>query len=356
MLFAVLTYNFMLIGLDFIALLLIAKQRSWIGCFCTLAGHLLALLALAVFMVGPSFAGLNLVSYGLFLHLPLVWIGASMIFFSRNRFLSGFTCCAGLLVVGIGVDAFLIEPQWLEITHQKVKSPKLDAPIRIAVVADLQTDRLGAYERNVFQKLAAESPDMILFAGDYLQAGQDSWFGLAKQYESFFEEIDLSAPLGVFAVGGNTDHPRWREIFSRVSATASAKTQATRSSDCQITQLSVADSFDTQLRVAGSDLYHIVLGHAPDFALGEVSADLLIAGHTHGGQVRIPFLGPIMTMSAVPRSWATGLTKIPHGGMLAVSRGIGMERGNAPRLRFLCRPQLMLLDLIPSQAGADEAR
>ena len=115
-----------------------------------------------------------------------------------------------------------------------------------------------------------------------------------------------------------------------------------------VTSLSVADSrFGARLEdVEG---LHIVFGHAPDFALHDVAdADVLIAGHTHGGQVRLPFVGPLITLSRVPRAWAAGQTELPGGAQLFVSRGIGMERGHAPRLRFLCRPELMIIDLLPA--------
>ena len=89
------------------------------------------------------------------------------------------------------------------------------------------------------------------------------------------------------------------------------------------------------------------MGHTPDFSLGQVEAELLIAGHTHGGQVQLPFLGPLFTLSQVPRSWASGVTLIAPDRHLIVSRGVGMERGNAPRMRFLCRPELLIIDLVP---------
>jgi predicted MPP superfamily phosphohydrolase len=91
----------------------------------------------------------------------------------------------------------------------------------------------------------------------------------------------------------------------------------------------------------------VVLGHSPNFALAPIDADLLIAGHTHGGQFCLPLIGPLMTNAEVPRRWASGATKLPGGATLVVSRGVGMERGAAPRLRFLCRPELAIIDLTP---------
>jgi predicted MPP superfamily phosphohydrolase len=93
--------------------------------------------------------------------------------------------------------------------------------------------------------------------------------------------------------------------------------------------------------------FHVVLGHAPDFALAAPPADLLLAGHVHGGQVRMPGWGPLLTLSRVPRTWAAGRTDLPGGGTLIVSRGIGLERGDAPRLRLFCRPELVVVELEP---------
>ena len=100
----------------------------------------------------------------------------------------------------------------------------------------------------------------------------------------------------------------------------------------------------------------MVFGHRPDYAMGDVPADVLIAGHTHGGQVRLPGIGPLLTFSRVPRPWAAGVTNLDAGRTLIVSRGLGMERHDAPRIRFLCRPQLVLLHLKPPPIGPKQGR
>ena len=103
------------------------------------------------------------------------------------------------------------------------------------------------------------------------------------------------------------------------------------------------------MTVSDQEKFHIVLGHVPDYSLGSIEADLLIAGHTHGGQVQIPLFGPLLMLSQVPRACASGMTTIAPERYLIVSRGIGLERGNAPRMRFLCRPELLMLDLVPAE-------
>ena len=71
----------------------------------------------------------------------------------------------------IAADAFLIEPEWLEVSHVEIPSAKLSRPCRIVVLADFQADRIGPYERRVIRSVAEAKPDVVLLAGDYLQAG-----------------------------------------------------------------------------------------------------------------------------------------------------------------------------------------
>jgi predicted MPP superfamily phosphohydrolase len=73
--------------------------------------------------------------------------------------------------------------------------------------------------------------------------------------------------------------------------------------------------------------------------------DLVVAGHTHGGQVQLPLFGPAITLTGVPRHVAAGGQHEINGNLIYVSRGVGIERGQAPRLRFMCPPEIAILEL-----------
>ena len=200
----------------------------------------------------------------------------------------------------------------------------------------------------------AENPDLVLLAGDYLQCDDFTrQQRLRRELRGFLEAINLSAPLGVFAVRGNVDPPDWLEIFVDLPVTVFQETRSLESGELTITGLSVEDSFSGRLVLPATAQFHIVLGHSPNFALHAAAGDLLVAGHTHGGQVRLPGIGPLLTGSLVPRSWAAGRTDLEDGRVLVVSRGVGHERGDAPRLRFLCRPELVMITIRPDNRGQE---
>jgi predicted MPP superfamily phosphohydrolase len=94
--------------------------------------------------------------------------------------------------------------------------------------------------------------------------------------------------------------------------------------------------------------FRLFLYHFPD-AVEEASAaniDLYLAGHTHGGQVRLPFYGALITFSRYDKRYEAGLYRLGAATMY-VNRGIGMEGGKAPRVRFLDRPEITVIDVAP---------
>lgn len=326
------------------------RFRAWLAA-CACGG--LAAILLAVGLAGAAslsgFAMFRLVAYGLFLHGPIVLAGLAVLLWPAQRKTAITSAALGVLVVGIAVDAFLIEPTWLEVTHLRLEAAALKRPVRVVVLADLQTDVFTAYEREVLRRTLDEKPDLILLAGDYLQVTGERFITLRGQLNAHLRQIGFSAPMGVFAIQGNVDRGGWTKTFERLPITVVRSTRSFDLGDLRLTCLSKRDSLNTSLELAGGDPdeYHVVLGHSPNYALGRIEADLLVAGHTHGGQVRLPLFGPPVTLSKVPRRWAAGLTELPSGARLLVSRGVGMERGGAPRLRLLCRPQLVVIELVP---------
>jgi predicted MPP superfamily phosphohydrolase len=213
----------------------------------------------------------------------------------------------------------------------------------------LQTDKLLRYEEHVFELVAAERPDLILLAGDYLHIRSRTEYVTARaELNALMRRAQLEAPLGIYAVRGNVDWDDWTRLFAGLPIETFNTTSSRDLGSVVLTGLTLDDASNPALSVSAQDKFHIVLGHSPNYSLGQVQADLLIAGHTHGGQLRIPLFGPVFSLSQVPRSWTSGMTMISPGRRLVVSRGIGMERGNAPRMRFLCRPELLILELVPS--------
>ena len=310
--------------------------------------HLFVAWCLASMFGENLFGVMRLFAYAGFLHVPVVLGFWSM----RLRKTSPRAAIAigmlGLGILFIATDAFLVEPQWLEITRVNLQHPKLTRHVRIVVLSDLQYDAFGDYERNAFRRALEQHPDVILMPGDYIQVGGEKRTRMVAQTNQFLREINFSAPLGVYAVGGNIDPANWPEIFRGLPITVFRSMEQVTIADVAITGLPYEKSDRIDTSVPRADAFHIVLGHSPNFALGDIQADLLIAGHTHGGQVRLPLLGPLLTFSAVPNRWASGLTTLAGGSILVVSRGVGLERGYAPRLRFLCRPEIVVIDVWPS--------
>jgi predicted MPP superfamily phosphohydrolase len=341
-----LVYNLVVALADAVALVHLAHHRTISAWLSVSALGVVAVLVLAltlgVIFERSLFAAIRLAAYGVFLHGVVVLAGSAILLWPAQP-----TTAAGSALAA--VLAFLIEPTRLEVSRIRLTTEKLRRPVRIVVLADLQTDVIGPYERDVLERTLHEKPDLILLAGDYLQAKRPEWETLQGQLNAFLRKLDFSAPGGVFAVRGNCDPADWAGIFEGLPVTTAEATRSFALHDLRLTCLSEKDARDTSLEIGGGDpgRYHVVLGHAPDYALGRVEADLLVAGHTHGGQVRLPLVGPLMTQSKVPRRWAAGLTELPGGARLLVSRGVGMERSAAPRLRFLCRPELVVIDLVP---------
>lgn len=231
--------------------------------------------------------------------------------------------------------------------------------IRVLHISDIQAWRVGNHERRAVREAAQLRPDIVFHTGDYvdtrLSPDRDR---VAAELRSLFREEELTAPLGVFAVGGNTDDGYrdffdgqtvdWLEDRSVVVDIQGGKRLAIVGLSAGTSRLrSRRDPLDVLRAAPPADLV-FVIGHSPDYVMrlaGRASVDLALAGHTHGGQIVFPFFGPPLTLTGIPRRYAAGGLHDYEGIPLHVSRGVGMERGSAPQVRFLCPPEICLLEV-----------
>ena len=254
----------------------------------------------------------------------------------------------------VGIKGLLIEPTALHVKYYSFTTPKITKPIRIAFLADFQADNIGEYERRTLALLKKQKADLILFGGDYIQPRtMEHEEQLFAEFNALYRSMEISAPLGVYAVQGNLDlgsWSGWKKLFDGGDVFKAKRTLTLDVGEVRLTLLDVASSFGPFRRPPSNPYgkYHIMVGHAPCFSLGTPNVDLLLAGHTHGGQIQIPGFGPLLTASpGLPRSWASGRTVLKNGANLIVTNGTGMERGRAPRIRLFCPPNFIVVDLVP---------
>lgn len=274
--------------------------------------------------------------------------------FTRRQFMKGIIG-AGLCGTGTALYATGIEPGWVDVEQVSLKLRRLSPQFhgyRVAQISDIHladwTTR--AHLEDVVGLINSQNPDIVAITGDFVThdpqaAATDLSHALRK----------LQAKDGVVAVLGNHDH--WsdagvvREVL-RESGIIDVS-NGVHTIERGGTLLHVAGVDDVWVQKAQLDVVlnklpkegaAMLLAHEPDFADTSAATgrfDLQISGHSHGGQVIIPFLGP-------PRVPFLA-TKYPLGryqvGNMAqyTNRGIGMVR---PHVRFNCRPEITLFTLL----------
>lgn len=314
-------------------------------------------LAFTPLLANDHWHALSLWSIALLVGLPLLLL-VSAIYCGKHRhyLLSSVAALTALTLTATAVDAYFFEPYNLEVVQIDIPSIKVVEPIKIAVIADIQTDNVGQWEDDILEKTMAAKPDLILFLGDYIQClTREERTRERSKLANLLRKHKVAAPQGCYALAGDVEaqDPSWDDIFSKTGIKPVKYTESAILLETAITALSFEESQNPHAAVVKEARFHIVCGHMPNFALNAPSGDLFIAGHTHGGQVQLPGLGPLIPSSVLPQSWSAGYDQakgpqfIKPGKPLIVSRGLGMERGYAPRLRFFCRPQLLFITVKP---------
>ncbi len=255
------------------------------------------------------------------------------------------------------VYGFWIEPQRLGLTRQTLRSPKLNPqakPLRALHLGDLHMERRTLREQKLIEMIRAAQPDVILFSGDFLNLSNLRDPVAWDECRAVLRE--LSAPLGVFAVTGSPavdlddvvpellkeiPNLRWLKD-ERVTLQHDGQAYDLIGLACSHKPFEDAP----KLRAAIGSNFTILLYHSPDLApdAADAGVDLQLSGHTHGGQVRLPFFGAFFAGSLYGKRFEMGRYQIERL-TLYVMRGIGMEGKGAPRVRFLCPPEIVLWEI-----------
>lgn len=261
------------------------------------------------------------------------------------------------------IYGFWIEPFQLKITRMTLKTPKLQkgTSLEILHLSDLHFERHTIRETRLLQKVKDLKPDLILFSGDILNLSylhdKEAWQGARTIFRQ------LSAPLGVYLVTGSPAVDL-EEIIPDLLADLPVHLLKDEAVTIPVgnDQLTLVGTYcshhpftdgpkleEVTQTIENKNSFRIFLYHTPDLApvAARLGYDLQLSGHTHGGQIRLPFYGALFTGSLYGKQFESGLYQMDNM-KLYITRGIGMEGAGAPRVRFLCPPEIILWEISSS--------
>jgi uncharacterized protein len=278
----------------------------------------------------------------------------------------------GAALAGAGAAAAVaayslyVEPRWLEVTHPRIhlrKLPPVLEGLRIALLTDLHAGGGTplALIRRACTLAMRERPHLIAVTGDFVD-------DRAGGFRAVLNELDLlRAPLGVYAVPGNHDHIVGIETWHRDVRAHPGITDLTNAAvvlPWRGVRICVAGVDDLSRGTPHLDALPppderdltILLAHDPDQAERARRAydrvELVVSGHTHGGQVRLPGIGALRNPAERKDLYIEGLRRRPWT-QVYTSRGIGNV--HLP-IRFLCRPEVAMLHLTATPRPAKRYR
>ncbi|WP_420630108.1 metallophosphoesterase [Candidatus Leptofilum sp.] len=263
------------------------------------------------------------------------------------------------------IRGYIFEPFKLKLTAVMTFTDRLPLgtePIKVLHISDLHVEHLTEREAQVLELAREAKPDLIVISGDYVNLSYNRDPETLKQVRQLLSQ--LSAPHGVFATLGSppvdlreTVVPIFDDLWN-VTLLRHGWQEVNMGNGRSLTVMGMDCSHDLPVdagrlarlvAAAPSDLPQLLVYHSPELMpeASEHGIDLYMCGHTHGGQVRLPIIGPIFTSSQLGRRFVMGLYRIGRT-TLYVSRGIGLEGLSAPRVRFLCPPEMTLITIMPN--------
>jgi len=279
------------------------------------------------------------------------WLRRGIIPVSKGAVVIHLAALAGIVLFSY---AYFIEPYRLEVRHVDIATDRLvRAAFTLVQISDLHCDTKIINEKRMPAIINEIRPDIICFTGDALNT--------PAALPVFRQTLAaLAAPLGKYAVRGNLDVQPF-DIAGLFDGTGFVELDGralTLSKDNE--RLVIAGLGPRNYRAAASFLkrlphtdYTVLLFHYPGIheELGVLPVDLFLAGHTHGGQVCLPFYGAVITQSPYGKKYEAGRYDLAGGKIFYVNKGLGMEGFPSPRIRLGARPEITVFHIHPEASA-----
>ncbi|MGI9607129.1 MAG: metallophosphoesterase [Acidimicrobiales bacterium] len=266
-----------------------------------------------------------------------------------------------LVVVAGGLWATHVEPNRLEVHRESLGASGADDPLVVGVLADLQSGNVGRHERDAVEELLAAEPHVIVIAGDFYEFPDDGTNDAIPEFVGLLRDMTEAVSLVVMVEGDHEDP----DVLSDMAEATGAILLQDQVLDARVAgqaltiaglrnpitdENRLAEEVRSDLSARSEDELVLLLSHRPDpvLLLDDLAVDLMIAGHTHGGQVSLPGIGPLVLFSEVPRVVAAGGLHLVDGHPIYVSTGVGMARNQAPQVRFRVPPSVAILTIVPN--------
>lgn len=276
----------------------------------------------------------------------------------RRKFIK--TAFAGLTSMGLftGLYTWQIEPFWLEFV--KVKMPIKNLPIELVGKILMQISDIHIGNRfdhhfviNSFKKAQEFKPDFVVYTGDYVSTYKDE-----VQYDKLEETLNniVKGKVATIGILGNHDYGRnWSQkaVADNISELLKYKgVQLLRNESAEVNGINFIGfddlwglNFNPQKAMHGVDnsKANLVLCHNPDVCDLDVWGDYnswILSGHTHGGQVKPPFLPPPM-LPVKNKKYSAGQYELSNNRTLYINRALG----HLWQVRFNVRPEITIFEL-----------
>jgi predicted MPP superfamily phosphohydrolase len=266
-----------------------------------------------------------------------------------------------LIVLGLLLILVILDSSRLKIVSYRIENEKIGEPLRIALITDLHSCRYGTNQEALVQAVEKQQPDIILLGGDIFDDEVPH-----QNSRIFLSRIAQKYPC--FYVSGN--HEFWSGEIETLKDWIRDQGITVLEGDCQIFEangsaVNLCGIDDPtyigmeEIKVQAEHAYlsadptklTLLLTHRPELAdlYREIGFDLVLAGHAHGGQWRIPGIlnGLLAPDQGLFPKYAGGAYQLGSTTMI-VSRGLARESTLVPRI--FNRPELVVIDLLPEAA------